>query len=606
MVTLLFTQGAVSDSTYWLWEDPTSVATAEYVAANADALFYRSETKHVPSSDSTWWLKVPLSNSSDSMKKVFLTFPHEAAADVSAFVANNKNLSALNNGTVVPFDQRQIKTGIIAFEFSLNPKESIDVFLSMKSANWLWLTYKVADINELISAERSLYSKLLISCSLILCFFLVNLSNLVITRERVFLAYAAYLICVGAFTIERFSGFAYLGIPIGYTGISATILTGSTTFFFFCMVIRLLFANRKEFIFIAPLKLTQTLMALLFVLSFVDGNLVAKLYTQGLGVVAPLCVLYALLYAVYKKTPYALTALLGWSFAITGTVAGFLASNGILGVEYHGSMAVGLIVESAIFTLLLSVSERDRSQLNNFENAQRSKMERTAQLATIGEMTATVSHELKQPLSALKLSVGNMIRSISQDPVSAAETWPAKLRRIDKMIDRAVELTDHVRRSSRHSEGDAPTAIIAESLAGCRLMLGQDLANSNIELIVDLADDLPDLAIHPLRLDQILLNILGNGRDVIRTMEPDERWLRVSAKHESSDGVSITIEDSAGGIPEDLLDSVFDKFFTTKDSDTGTGLGLAVCKSIVDDVGGSLSVSNTSNGAQFNISIPCK
>ncbi len=89
-------------------------------------------------------------------------------------------------------------------------------------------------------------------------------------------------------------------------------------------------------------------------------------------------------------------------------------------------------------------------------------------------------------------------------------------------------------------------------------------------------------------------------------MEPDERWLRVSAKHESSDGVSITIEDSAGGIPEDLLDSVFDKFFTTKDSDTGTGLGLAVCKSIVDDVGGSLSVSNTSNGAQFNISIPCK
>ena len=136
-------------------------------------------------------------------------------------------------------------------------------------------------------------------------------------------------------------------------------------------------------------------------------------------------------------------------------------------------------------------------------------------------------------------------------------------------------------------------------------MLDQDFAASNIKVTEDIADDLPDLLIHPLRLDQILLNILGNARDVIRTVDPEARWIRIAAASSGVNRVEITIEDSAGGVPAELLDKVFDRFFTTKGADTGTGLGLAICRDIVEDVGGTVSVSNTASGAVFTISLPC-
>ena len=135
-------------------------------------------------------------------------------------------------------------------------------------------------------------------------------------------------------------------------------------------------------------------------------------------------------------------------------------------------------------------------------------------------------------------------------------------------------------------------------------MLEADLASSNIELVVQVADDLPLLRIHPLRLDQILINIIGNARDAIRSVEPEERWVKVSAAPPTGEQVEVAIEDSAGGIPEHLLAEVFTRFFTTKDASTGTGLGLAVCQDIAKDVGGSISVSNTENGARFVLTLP--
>lgn len=116
--------------------------------------------------------------------------------------------------------------------------------------------------------------------------------------------------------------------------------------------------------------------------------------------------------------------------------------------------------------------------------------------------------------------------------------------------------------------------------------------------------DLAKAKIHPLRLEQVLLNLIGNALDAIAAANPHQKWIRLSAQNSSADAIIITIEDSAEGIPGELIGRVFDPFFTTKEVGKGTGLGLSISFNIIQDAGGDLSVENTDHGARFTIKLP--
>lgn len=600
LLLMVWSAAAPAKQTLWVWEDPSGTATPAYVLENKERLFQPRDDAYVGSSPSTWWVKVTVTNQTPLSTSRFIVYPYQRGASIDAFRLKDGMVQATKAGSVVPVAERTVKTAVSAFGINLAPMESQVVLLRIRASEILWLNYDLLGYGGLIKAEQTLFFKLIAALTIVAVLMLVNLVDGITYRSPVYIYYLGYLTMQGVLALERFGGWELYGSNPGLLSGA----TGGAALLCFMMVLRHLLSNRTEAVFQAPFWLAWTVTVLVIIGSLLFSDTGTSLYRSGLGIVIALCLTWCIAYAWYKDTEYAPLVMLGWFFLFLGSIASSLIFRGILGPQYTGAFVFLGLCDAIIFSVILAAKINSDRQRQTFEAIEKASMERTTQLALIGEQSAVVSHELKQPLNAIKLSVGNMTRALNKGAADVQEKWPEKLARIDKLVDRAVELTDHVRRSSRQSQGDQPRSQLGESLLGLKLMMGQDLAASNIELREHVPESLPELAIHPLRFDQVLLNIVANARDVIRTVDPEARWIRISGERLSDGQVAVAIEDSAGGIPDHLIDKVFDKFFTTKDAATGTGLGLSVCKSIIEDVGGSLSVTNTENGARFQVSVP--
>ena len=234
------------------------------------------------------------------------------------------------------------------------------------------------------------------------------------------------------------------------------------------------------------------------------------------------------------------------------------------------------------------------------------QLEQSTKLATLGEMAAGIAHELNQPLNAIKLTALNLLRIHGASKDKAVAQMPAKLEQIAAQVDRAATITDHMRQSARQAGEEEAVAVLSEVVANSYLLVESGFRLEDIEFRAELAADLPVCRIHPVRLEQVLLNLLTNARDafVEGDVAKDRRWIRVATVATDENSVTLEVEDSAGGIPTEIIDRVFDPFYTTKDVGKGTGLGLSISYGILNDAGGRLSVTNTEKGARFRLVLP--
>jgi C4-dicarboxylate-specific signal transduction histidine kinase len=123
-----------------------------------------------------------------------------------------------------------------------------------------------------------------------------------------------------------------------------------------------------------------------------------------------------------------------------------------------------------------------------------------------------------------------------------------------------------------------------------------------IEIVTELAEDCSSILGHTIQLEQVIMNLLTNGRDAMAESGGEAKiTLRV---YEDDEGVHITCEDTGGGIPEDVLPRIFEPFYTTKEMGKGTGLGLSVGYGIINDMHGTLVADNINGGARFTITLP--
>lgn len=234
------------------------------------------------------------------------------------------------------------------------------------------------------------------------------------------------------------------------------------------------------------------------------------------------------------------------------------------------------------------------------------QLEQSTKLATLGEMAAGIAHELNQPLNAIKLTAATLSRLIDKDPRKALATVAGKLDQIAGQVDRAATITDHMRQSARLANEEQATADLATVISNAHLLVESGLRLESIEYRMEVPEFLSPCKIHPVRLEQVLINLLTNARDafVDREVDAKKRWIRVSAYPSSTTSNVMEIEDSAGGIPEETINRVFDPFYTTKEVGKGTGLGLSISYGIIKDAGGALTVNNTTHGAKFTIVLP--
>lgn len=243
---------------------------------------------------------------------------------------------------------------------------------------------------------------------------------------------------------------------------------------------------------------------------------------------------------------------------------------------------------------------------NTDEQQRQLQLEQTTKLATLGEMAAGIAHELNQPLNAIKLTANNLIRQYQHDKAKAEQTIKAKLEQISSQVDRAAKITDHMRTSARLANEQHAVADIAQVVKDTNLLVESSLRLESIEFRTQIDASLPHCKLHPIRLEQVLLNLVTNTRDAFKERQTDKsvQWILISARQKNPQTLELKFEDSAGGIPKGALERVFDPFYTTKEVGKGTGLGLSISYSIITDAGGTLSVKNTGVGAQFTILLP--
>jgi len=241
-----------------------------------------------------------------------------------------------------------------------------------------------------------------------------------------------------------------------------------------------------------------------------------------------------------------------------------------------------------------AIAERDRAE-RNLEVAEQT-IAQSSKLAALGEMSAAVSHELNQPLAAMKTYLAGARLLLSRQ---RSEEATVSLHRINDLIDRMSAITRQLKsHASKGEEGSGPVDL--REVVGASLdMMAPHLRQKNVRVAYDRPEAPMHVHAERFRLEQVVVNLLRNAIDATAAAEQPHVDIVIAA----GENVSLSVIDNGTGIAD--LESLFEPFYTTKPAGDGLGLGLAISSSIVAEFGGRLTARNRSDGgAVFEMQLP--
>ena len=256
---------------------------------------------------------------------------------------------------------------------------------------------------------------------------------------------------------------------------------------------------------------------------------------------------------------------------------------------------------------LVTISDITERLLAEQQLIQASKM------ATLGEMSTGVAHELNQPLSVIKTAGSFLHKKVIKGEKVDDETMETLTREINGQVDRASKIINHMREFGRKSDVVRQKVQLNDAILRALEIFRQQLKLREIAVVTDLQPDLPLIMADANRLEQVFINLLINARDAIEAkwwgnVAPDDKAKTIFLKTRTENGMAVVeITDTGTGIPDAVIDKIFEPFFTTKQVGKGTGLGLSISYGIVRDYDGAIHVkSREDKGSTFTIQFPCQ
>ncbi|RMT28818.1 Sensor histidine kinase [Pseudomonas syringae pv. solidagae] len=244
----------------------------------------------------------------------------------------------------------------------------------------------------------------------------------------------------------------------------------------------------------------------------------------------------------------------------------------------------------------LKAQIRERRQAEDTLRKAQDELVQAGKLAAIGQMSTSIAHELNQPLAALRTLSGNTVRFLERGALDTAST---NLRTINDLVDRMGRITASLRAFARRGD-DQGQAQLSKAVDAAMQLLGVRVEQSGLTLHRDFVD--ATLTIDQTRLEQILVNLIGNALDAMFDLQQPELWLTGSV----IDGrYRLRVRDNGHGVDADARKHLFEPFFTTKPGEQGLGLGLTLSASLAAAAGGSLSAEHPQDGGTtFVLSLP--
>jgi C4-dicarboxylate-specific signal transduction histidine kinase len=244
------------------------------------------------------------------------------------------------------------------------------------------------------------------------------------------------------------------------------------------------------------------------------------------------------------------------------------------------------------------------AEVQQREQELRDKQEQLVQagkLATLGELTTGVAHELNNPLNNIGLFMGNT-EDLIKLGVTDKERIVRELQKAIQQVHKATEIISHLRTFGRAAPASRELISLREVIERALSLMREQLRLREIEVTIELGSEEPMVLGNWIQLEQVFINLLTNARDAVAASPRKIIGILGSVRSES---VEVTFSDTGHGIPPQFERRIFDPFFTTKEVGKGTGLGLSITYGIIRDHGGTISVvSRTGEGATFLIRLP--
>jgi two-component system C4-dicarboxylate transport sensor histidine kinase DctB len=332
-----------------------------------------------------------------------------------------------------------------------------------------------------------------------------------------------------------------------------------------------------------------------------EGALPADAYLSGEGVMR-----------MSARIPFR-----GWRMASFTSYASVRERvNGVLALEIMGFailLALAFYFLNRKTAVRMALFQRESAELRQLnlrlqrEIAEREKVQenlavaeqtlaQSSKLAALGEMSAAVSHELNQPLAAMKTYLAGAQLLVGR---GRPEEALASFQRIDDLIGRMGSITRQLKSYARKGGQDFAPVNLSDALASSLAMMEPQLRQRQVRINKTLPQEPVQVLADRVRVEQVMINLLRNALDATKSVSDPE----ISVLLAAGDTATLTVRDNGPGIED--LDALFEPFYTTKQPGDGVGLGLAISSGIVNDLGGRMTARNGANGgAVFEIRLP--
>jgi PAS domain S-box-containing protein len=222
-------------------------------------------------------------------------------------------------------------------------------------------------------------------------------------------------------------------------------------------------------------------------------------------------------------------------------------------------------------------------------------------VSTMGELTASLAHEIKQPIGAAVTNAEVCLRLLNRNSPDVPEAREAALE-MTKDARRAADIIDHVRLLYQKGRPDLKLVDVNEVIAGMLVMLRNQANHHSVTMRTDLAEGLPTVMADRIQLQQVLMNLMLNGIEATKDAGGD---LSIRSQLSEDGELLISVTDNGIGLPAGRANEIFNAFFTTKSQ--GTGLGLAIARSILESHGGRVwATANPGQGTTFHFTLPIR
>jgi two-component system NtrC family sensor kinase len=243
--------------------------------------------------------------------------------------------------------------------------------------------------------------------------------------------------------------------------------------------------------------------------------------------------------------------------------------------------------------------ERHNRSLEQLVAERTQRLLQSEKVATMGSLLAGVAHELNNPLAIVMGQAVLLKESAADGP------FAARAAKINAAAERAARIVRNFLSLARQRPTERTTVHLNLVVHEALELLAYELRTDSVEIVATLAEGLPALWADGHQLHQVLVNLITNAHHALRKTPPPRRIVVTTALDTIHGAAVLTIADTGPGIPTEVREKIFEPFFTTKPTGEGTGLGLSLCRGIIEDHGGTITLDSTAaHGATFRIALP--